>query len=111
MKTRAMIRLDAALGLPLCTIAFLAGIPRRILRAAWQRLSGRRTPRHGSPDRPVRRILVVKFLGMGSILLATPLARVAVALVGFMMAYDRLYTVVAALVLAILVFGFLTLPL
>ncbi len=44
------------------------------------------------------------------VLLATPLARVAVALVGFMMAYDKLYTAVAGLVLAILVFGFLALP-
>ncbi len=63
-----MIRLDAVLGLPLCLVAFALGLPRRLL--ARRRLPGRRPE-----DGPVRRILVVKFLGMGSILLATPLLR------------------------------------
>lgn len=62
MKTRSMIRLDQALGLPLCLLAFLLHQPARLLRRA-------------RPDAPVRRILVIKFLGMGSILLATPLLR------------------------------------
>ncbi len=64
MKTRAMIRLDAVLGLPLCALAFLLSLPRRLLNL--------RTPRD---EAQVQRILVVKFLGMGSILLATPLLR------------------------------------
>ena len=62
MKTRSMIRLDAALGLPLCALAFLLSLPRRL---------GRRP----AEPRPVRRILATKFLGLGSILLATPLLR------------------------------------
>ncbi|MBM3984470.1 MAG: glycosyltransferase family 9 protein, partial [Planctomycetes bacterium] len=61
MKTRSLIRLDQVLGLPLCLLAFLLHQPARLLR--------RRTPR------PVRRILVVKLLGLGSVLLATPLLR------------------------------------
>lgn len=59
MRTRSMIRLDAAVGLPLCALAFVAGLPLRWLP--------RRAPAQ------VRRILVVKFLGLGSVLLATPL--------------------------------------
>lgn len=56
-----MIRLDLLVGLPLCTLGFLASLPLRPFR--------RRTLR------PVRSILVVKFLGLGSVLLATPLLR------------------------------------
>jgi ADP-heptose:LPS heptosyltransferase len=63
MKTRAMIRLDALLGLPLCAVAYVCESVARFLR---------RPP----PVNPaVRRILVTKFLGLGSILLATPLLR------------------------------------
>ncbi|MHC5211660.1 MAG: glycosyltransferase family 9 protein [Planctomycetota bacterium] len=66
MRTRTLIRLDWLVGLPLCTLAFLIGLPLRALRPA-----GRSpTDPHG-----VRRILVIKFLGMGSVLLATPLLR------------------------------------
>jgi lipopolysaccharide heptosyltransferase II len=57
-----MIRLDQGLGLPLCLLAFLLHQPARLLRR----------PRS---DAPVRRILVIKFLGLGSILLSTPLLR------------------------------------
>jgi lipopolysaccharide heptosyltransferase II len=56
-----MIRLDLMVGLPLCALGFLASLPLRPFRR-------RRA-------RPVRRILVVKFLGLGSVLLATPLLR------------------------------------
>jgi ADP-heptose:LPS heptosyltransferase len=59
-----MIRMDLVVGLPLCTLAFLAMLPVRWL----VRL-------RGGSGAPVRRILVVKFLGLGSILLATPLLR------------------------------------
>jgi ADP-heptose:LPS heptosyltransferase len=59
-----MIRMDLVVGLPLCVLAFLVMLPVRLL--------GRRPPA-GAPE--VRRILVVKFLGLGSILLATPLLR------------------------------------
>jgi len=63
MRTRSMIRLDALLGLPLCTLAYLLSLPRRLWR------------RRGAAPRceRVERILVTKFLGMGSIALATPL--------------------------------------
>lgn len=44
------------------------------------------------------------------ILLATPMARVALAFVGFFMVSDSLYTLIAGLVLAILIFGFFNLP-
>lgn len=44
------------------------------------------------------------------ILLATPMARVAMAFVGFFMVSDLLYTLIAGLVFAILVFGFFNLP-
>jgi lipopolysaccharide heptosyltransferase II len=66
VRTRTLIRLDWLVGLPLCTLAFLAGLPLRALR-----------PRRRGPSDPraVRRILVIKFLGMGSVLLATPLLR------------------------------------
>jgi lipopolysaccharide heptosyltransferase II len=66
VKTRTLIRLDWLVGLPLCTLAFLLDLPLRALR-----------PRpHGPTDpRTVRRVLVIKFLGMGSVLLATPLLR------------------------------------
>ena len=60
MKTRTLIRLDWAVGLPLCLLASLLSLPLRLLQ-----------PRR--PSRPVRRILVIKFLGLGSVLLATPL--------------------------------------
>jgi lipopolysaccharide heptosyltransferase II len=56
-----MIRLDLLVGFPLCTLAFLLSLPLRPFR--------RRAPT------PVRRILVIKFLGLGSVLLATPLLR------------------------------------
>lgn len=62
MRTRSLIRLDQVLGLPLCLLAFLLHQPARLLRRA-------------PPARPVRRILVVKFLGLGSVLLATPMLR------------------------------------
>jgi len=61
MKTRTMIRLDLMVGLPLCALGFLFSLPLRPFRR--------------SHPRPVRRILVVKFLGLGSVLLATPLLR------------------------------------
>ena len=57
-----MIRLDAFLGLPLCVLAFAITLPNRLL--PWRRSAGRRDP---------QRILVIKFLGMGSVLLATPM--------------------------------------
>jgi len=60
-----MIHLDKWVGLPLCVLAFVLHQLGRPV-AAWR---GRRA------ERPVRRVLVVKFLGMGSILLATPLLR------------------------------------
>lgn len=62
MRTRSLIRLDQVLGLPLCLLAFLLHQPARLLR---------RSP----PERPARRILVIKFLGLGSVLLATPMLR------------------------------------
>lgn len=64
MKTRTMIRLDHWVGVPLCALAYVLQAPARWL-AAWTR----RAPREP------RRILVVKFLGMGSVLLATPMLR------------------------------------
>ena len=67
MKTRTLIRLDLLVGLPLCTLAFLLTLPLRLLL--------RRSPAPPPDPRRVRRILVVKFLGMGSVLLATPLLR------------------------------------
>ena len=67
MGTRAMIRLDVALGLPLCALAFLLGLPRRALG----RLLGAGT--HVRPPVVVQRVLVIKFLGLGSVLLATPM--------------------------------------
>jgi lipopolysaccharide heptosyltransferase II len=66
VRTRTLIRLDWLVGLPLCTLAFVAGLPWRALRPA----GGRPV---AAPA--VRRILVIKFLGMGSVLLATPLLR------------------------------------
>lgn len=75
MKTRTMIRLDAVLGLPLCTVAFLVGLPRRGLARLLARVRGRPAEPEAPDPRPVQRILVMKFLGMGSILLATPLLR------------------------------------
>jgi lipopolysaccharide heptosyltransferase II len=60
MKMRAMIRIDALLGLPLCAMLSLLRLPWR-----W----------HHEPARDVRRILVIKFIGMGSVVLATPLLR------------------------------------
>lgn len=67
MKTRTLIRLDLLVGLPLCTLAFLLTLPLRLLLR-------RSTAAPPDPAR-VRRILVVKFLGLGSVLLATPLLR------------------------------------
>ena len=64
MRTRSMIRLDALLGLPLCALAFVACMPVRLFRPA----------RRGRLAEP-RTILVTKFLGLGSVLLATPLLR------------------------------------
>jgi len=61
VKTRSLIRLDLIIGLPLCTLAFLVSLPLRPFRRR--------------PATPVRRILVIKFLGLGSVLLATPLLR------------------------------------
>ncbi len=66
MRTRTLIRADLLIGLPLCVVAFVAGLPLRALRRA------RRPLRR---EQPVRRILVIKFLGLGSVLLATPLLR------------------------------------
>ncbi len=63
MRTRSLIRFDLLVGLPLCMLAFLLTLPVRALPSL-RRL-----------DAPVRRILVVKLLGMGSVLLATPLLR------------------------------------
>ncbi len=57
-----MIRLDQVLGLPLCLLAFLLHQPARLLRRR-------------RDDLRVRRVLVIKFLGLGSVLLATPLLR------------------------------------
>ncbi len=62
MRTRTVIRLDELLGLPLCLLASVLSTLARAL-----------TPRRAA--RPVRRILVVKFLGLGSVLLATPMLR------------------------------------
>jgi ADP-heptose:LPS heptosyltransferase len=70
-----MIRLDAALGLPLCLFAFCLGLPRRFVQRFARLLTGRFVPRKHPEAHPVQRILIVKFLGMGSILLATPLLR------------------------------------
>jgi len=61
VKTRTMIRLDLMVGLPLCALGFLVSLPLRVFRRRRRR--------------PVRRILIVKFLGLGSVLLATPLLR------------------------------------
>ncbi len=61
MKTRLMIRLDALLGIPLCGLANLLSWPWRL----W------RSPVSVRPEE-TRRILVIKFLGMGSVLLASP---------------------------------------
>jgi lipopolysaccharide heptosyltransferase II len=61
VRTRSLIRLDLIVGLPLCTLAFLLSLPLRPFRRR--------------PAAPVRRILVIKFLGLGSVLLATPLLR------------------------------------
>lgn len=63
MKTRALIHIDAWLGLPLCVAAWVLSLPRRLLA----RPPARRTR--------ANRILVIKFLGMGSVLLSTPLLR------------------------------------
>jgi len=60
VKMRTMIRLDALLGLPLCALLSLVRWP-------WRRRQ------KSSGD--VRRILVTKFIGMGSVVLATPLLR------------------------------------
>jgi len=54
-----MIRLDWLIGVPLCALAFVLRLPFR----AW---AGARRPG------PPRSILVIKFLGMGSVLLSTP---------------------------------------
>ena len=67
MTTRALIRLDLLVGLPLCTLAFLLTLPLRLLL--------HRAPAPPPDPRRVRRIVVMKFLGMGSVLLATPLLR------------------------------------
>ena len=67
MKTRTLIRLDLLVGFPLCTLAFVLTLPLRLLL--------RRAPAPPPDPRRVRRILVIKFLGMGSVLLATPLLR------------------------------------
>ncbi|HZM01061.1 MAG TPA: glycosyltransferase family 9 protein, partial [Planctomycetota bacterium] len=67
MRTRTLIRLDLLVGLPLCTLAFLLTLPLRLLL--------RRAPPPPPDPRRVRRILVIKFLGLGSVLLATPLLR------------------------------------
>lgn len=63
MQTRRLIRLDAWLGVPLCALIDLARAP-----IGWLR------PWRADP-RPPEHILVTKFLGLGSILLATPLLR------------------------------------
>ncbi len=68
MKTRTLIRLDFLVGLPLCAVAFLASLPGR----AFGRL-GRRPAGTGVTE--PRRILVIKLLGMGSVVLATPMLR------------------------------------
>lgn len=54
-----MIRLDWLIGVPLCALAFVLRLPFRAWRPA---------PRPG----PLRSILVIKFLGIGSVLLSTP---------------------------------------
>jgi ADP-heptose:LPS heptosyltransferase len=64
MRTRSMIRLDAALGLPLCAAASFACLLVRLVR-----------PLRRGPLQPPERVLVTKFLGLGSVLLATPLLR------------------------------------
>ncbi len=68
MKTRALIRADWIVGLPLCSLVFLATLPLRLSTrlAFWKT---RRRPLG------VQRILVIKFLGLGSVLLATPVLR------------------------------------
>ncbi|GJM20361.1 MAG: ADP-heptose--LPS heptosyltransferase [Planctomycetota bacterium] len=74
MRTRALIHLDALIGLPLCGMAYALSLPGRALR----RLNrGRRAPASRTTVVPhaQQRILIVKFLGMGSMLLATPLLR------------------------------------
>lgn len=76
MRTRALIHVDALIGLPLCGLAYALSLPGRALRRLRARRAGRR---HAAPPphdpRGTRRILVIKFLGMGSVLLATPLLR------------------------------------
>lgn len=64
MRTRSLISLDALLGLPLCVLASLMCLPVRVLK-----------PIRRQPLRSPRTILVTKFLGLGSVLLATPLLR------------------------------------
>jgi len=60
MKTRSMIAIDAWLGLPLCALLSTLRWPFR-----------RTKPEVGH----VQRILVTKFIGMGSVVLATPFLR------------------------------------
>ncbi|MCB9899333.1 MAG: glycosyltransferase family 9 protein [Planctomycetes bacterium] len=55
------------MGLPLCGLAFLLGLPARVLRRLFRR------PDDATPAADVRRVLVIKFLGLGSVLLATPM--------------------------------------
>lgn len=64
MKTRSMIAIDAWLGLPLCALLSLLRLPLRRSRPA-------RAPAADA----VQRILVTKFIGMGSVILATPFLR------------------------------------
>ncbi len=64
MKTRTMIHMDQWVGVPLCALAYALNVPLRL----WRRVFAART-------RESERILVVKFLGMGSVLLATPMLR------------------------------------
>ncbi|RKY21672.1 MAG: hypothetical protein DRQ55_03600 [Planctomycetota bacterium] len=64
MRTRNLIRLDAVLGLPLCALASAACMLVRLAR-----------PLRRVPLPAPRTILVTKFLGLGSVLLATPLLR------------------------------------
>ena len=70
MKTRLLIALDLLVGLPLCTLAFLLSLPLRLLGPA-----GGRASRRGTGPDEVRTILVIKLLGLGSVLLATPMLR------------------------------------
>lgn len=59
-----MIHVDQWVGVPLCALAYALNAPRRLLTRWLAR-----------PARPAQRILVMKFLGIGSMILATPMLR------------------------------------